>query len=447
MTITRSGMGWVARGILAAAWAGGLAWGTAWADDLPVSLSDYPRIIKRDLPKMQPGRGVRLGVLRLHPTFQTTAEYDDNIRLSPSDEKEDIVFTQMPGVMGEAGFGRHRVTGGYWAEIINFADESEENAVNHIANGSVNFDLGHLGVKVTDGMENTTSRLFNEDSSRDRLFLNAAGVRARYDRPKWVFEGGVKNNRTEHRLASRDVDDRTENVASLLIGRKVASKTTLFAEGVGGHVNYDSNTSNADHRYWQASLGFAYQAFSQKWDEDTDSLERDTEGRSRLRATVKVGFQDRQLSDVGGQGHKADFENVVADAVLEYRPKPLESITLGYLRAPEISTFGSNEWYRTDKVTLSWKKRLLRKLYAIPRFSWQRHDYPEPSTISGVTARREDDLLQFQGELRYEPRVDPKTGEAWVWAGLFYTFRNRDSDFDTLDFDNSRVGVKIGFSY
>ena len=417
----------------------------AFAEDLPVGLSDYPRIIRKDFPKIRPGRELRLGVFRFHPTFETSAEYDDNIRLSDSNEQEDVIFTQRPGILIDTRLGKHQLTAGYWAEIENLVDHREENAVNHIANGNLHLDLGKLSLNLTELMEDSTSRLFNEDSSRDSVFLNTAEGRARYVRGKWVLEGGYRNNRVDHKPPRTNPNDYLEHVYSVLLGHNVGAKTTLFVEGIGGIVRYDDNSINADHDYWQTFLGLTRKIFFEKVAEETQQVERSL--NTRMQATARIGYQNRQLSDVPGRGPQEEFQGVVADASLFYRPNLFEPITLDYVRNVNVSTFQNNEWFRQDKVSFAWKKRLLKKLYIIPRASWTRLTYPEVSTVNGVADRRQDDFYQFQGELRYEPRIDEITGVAWVWASLIYTYRSRASNFDTFDFDNNKVALKVGFSY
>ena len=417
-----------------------------YADDVPVTLSDYPRIIKRDLPKVQPGQELKLGILRLHPSFQTQVEYDDNVRLTPNNEEEDVIFKQEPGILGRIRAGNHRFDLGYLAEIINFADDEEENAVNHLVNGNANLNFGPLSIRVTDLMEDSTSRLFNEDSSRDRLMLNTAEARARYEMTHWVLEGGYKNNIIDYkRAASGNNNDRDENIYSLLLGNKVATKSTVFVEGNVGEVNYDNSSGNADHDFWQAFVGFTYRSFFEKWDDAEDSMDRSL--NQRVNATVKIGFENRQLGDVPGRTAAEEFQGAVADASIQYRFNLYESASLGYTRSVNVSTFGINEWYQTDRFAGSFKKRLLKKLYIIPRVSYQMQDYPELHTIGTTTDRRDDDLWNTGAELRYEPRVDETTGVAWAWASLFYTYRDRASNFDTLDFENNKFGVKIGFAY
>lgn len=438
-----SGQAWGA----AIAFAVTALWGVpgGFAQEIPAQSSDQPRLIKRDFPEIQPERELRVGIFRLHPSFQTKVEYDDNIRLSDTDKKEDVLFTQTPGGMVEVRPGDHRAFVGYWSEIIRFADVTEENAVNHFVNGAVQLDLGKLRVELTDILEDSTSRLFNEDSSRDHTLLNAAKVKGRYQRGKWVLEGALRNNLVDHKPAFSDDRDRQESVATVLVGHKAGTKTALFLQADAGQVDYDSNVGNADHDYWQVMAGLGYQEHFRKFDEWEQRVERAP--HTKLQAMLRVGFQDRKLSDVAGRGPQDDFDGLVSDSFIQYRPTIHESVTLGYLATAQVSTFGTNEWYRQDRVNFSWKKRLLRKLYVIPRVSWQRHDYPELSTVGGVTDRREDDIVQLQTELRYEPRVNETTGEAWAWVSLTYTFRNRDSNFGPQDFENNRVALTVSMTY
>lgn len=416
-----------------------------FAQDIPATQSDQSQLIHRDLPEPQPGRELRVGILRLHPSAQAGVEYDDNIRLSESDEKEDVIFTEMPGIIAEIQPGDHRLSAGYWAEMLQFMDVSEENAVNHIATGDAELDLGHLRIELRDILTDSTSRLHREDSTRDHVLRNEASAKARLEQGKWVLEGGYRNHVVDHKREFGSDDDYVENIGTALLGHKVAPKTALFVEGSVGEVDYDSNVGNADHDYWQVMAGLGHREYFRVYDEEEGRVERARQ--AKLDAVARVGFQSRELSDVAGRGSQDDFDGVVSDSSILYRPTPSEAIQLRYTATAIISTFQTNEWYRKDKVSFSWRKRLLKKLYVIPRLSWQRHDYPEVSTAGGVTDSREDDLLQFQGELRYEPRVNEETGQAWAWASLVFTFRNRDSNLGGLDYDSNKVGVKVGFSY
>lgn len=422
-----------------------LAGSSGFAQEIPATQSEHSRLIKKDLPEILPGQEVRVGVFRLHPSMEASMEYDDNIRLSDSGEKGDVIFREMPGIIAEVRPAGHRFSVGYGAEMLQFADVAEENAVNHLALGSAEIDLGHLQIDVKDIVDDSTSRLHREDSSRDQTLRNEASVNGRLVQGKWVLEGGWRNNLMDHKPARSSDDDYAENIGAVLLGHKVAPKTALFIEASVGEVDYDSNAGNADHDYWQVMAGLGYREHFRKYDEEEGRVER--AAHAKINAALRLGFQDRDLSDVAGRAAQDGFDGLVSDSFFQYRPTASESIFLGYTATAHISTFQTNEWYRQDKVSFAWKKRLLRKLYVIPRFSWTRNDYPERSTVAGVTDEREDDILQFQPELRYEPRVDEVTGEAWMWASLTFTFRNRDSNLDGVDFDNNKVAVRLGFSY
>lgn len=435
-----NGIAWLAAACLTLA-----AAGAASAEDMPITQSEQPRLIRRDLPDIQPGRELRAGIFRLHPSLQGGVEYDDNVRLSDTNEQEDVIFTEVPGLQVDVRPGDHRLTAGYWAEMLQFVDISEENAVNHIANGNAELDFGHLQIDVRDLMQDATSRLQREDSSRTETLLNTASVLARLQSGKLVGEAGYRNNLVDYKSPLNDPDDYTEHIFTGLVGVKVAPKTALFIEPSVGEVNYDSNLGNADHDYWQVMGGIGHREYFRDYDEATGEVERAQ--HTKVQWALRAGFQDRELSGVAGRGPQDDFSGFVADSFIVYRPTITESLFIGYTAAPRVSTFQTNEWYREDRFNVALKKRVTRKLYVIPRFSWLHNDYPEPATLGGVTAEREDDILQFQPELRYEGRVNEVTGEAWFWVSLFYTLRSRDSNMAGVDFDNNKVGVRVGFTY
>ena len=104
---------------------------------LPIGLPDFPRKVRRSLPQLRPDQEIRLGILRLHPSFETSVEYDDNIRLSDTNKDGDVVFTQQPGLIGEVRFGDHRFEAGYGMEILSYVKAHEESAVNHVAHAEL----------------------------------------------------------------------------------------------------------------------------------------------------------------------------------------------------------------------------------------------------------------------------------------------------------------------
>jgi len=389
---------------------------------LPIGLPDFPRRVRRTLPQLRPDQEIKVGVLKLHPSFESTVEYDDNITLRDKDDLDDVVFTETPGLVGEVDLGDHRLEMGYGVELVEFVKHSEENATNHLAHGQLDLNFTDFHVTVSDEMEEATGRLFNETSARDHIFLNTVQILGRYDRPMWALEGGWTHNTIDRLTDLFNNNDYGEDVLSVLGGYKISPRMLVLLQTDLGLVNYDHNTTNPDHDYWQLWTGVR------------------GELTSKVTSTLKLGFQDRQLSDIGGQGPQSDFDGLVADMELVYTPSVTDLVRLAYQRTARTSTYASNAWYRQDQLSLTYRKRFADKWVLTPRFAWQLNDYPEESTSGGNTDRREDHFLIIGTALRYEMRE-------WLSTGLAWNIRTRNSNLDSLDYENNRFTFDVTVAF
>lgn len=391
-------------------------------DELNIGIPDFPRRISRDLPELRPEQEINLGILEVHPMFKSVVEFDDNITLSNEDEKKDVIFTETPAIGTEMKLGDHRLEAVYGMEIVTFAKEEEENAINHLASGLLELNFDELTIIAQEAVEKATSRRFSETSERDELLINTVEILSRYDRPKWAAEFGWRNNIIDHRSDVSDVNDYKENVLVVLAGYKILPKTLMLVETDIGWVKYDEPVRNPDHLYWQIFGGFR--------GKPTD----------KMAMTAKLGFQGRDIDDVPGIGRSSDFDGLVANFDFLFNPTESDTFRLGYLRTVRTSTFADNSWYRQDKIYTSYSKSFYRKWILTPRFGWQLNAYPEHGVSRGVSKLRRDDFWQAGIELRYKI-------QEWLSTGLAYKFRARNSNADPLDFGNNRVTFDVTFAY
>jgi hypothetical protein len=403
-------------------WLGAMASTALAQDELPIGLPDFPRRVQKELPALRPDQEIRVGALKLHPSFRSTVVFDDNVKLAEDGGEGDVIFTQKPGLVGELGLGDHRLEAGYGIEFLTHAAEEEEDTTSHLAHGLLELNFTDLQFTVADTMEDTTGRLLNETAARDHVLLNTVQTLGRYDRPAWALEGGWTHNTVDHRTDIFNTSDYGEDVLALLGGYKIFPKTLFLLETDVGLVNYDSNVAKADHSYWQMFTGIR------------------GELTPKVTSTIKLGFQDRQLSDVGGTGPQSDFDGIVADMELVYTPSVSDVVRMGYLRTVRTSTFGSNGWYRQDKLFASYRKRFSGKWLITPRWSWQFNDYPELGTAGGVTDRREDHFFRVGADLRY-------LIQEWLSTGVAYDFRSRNSNLGVLDYENNRLTFDVTLAF
>ncbi len=395
---------------------------SALPEQLPVGLPDFPRRVRRELPQLRPDQHIHFGILDLHPSFESGVTYDDNIRLAHIDPADDVIFSERPAIVGEVKFGNHRVEAGYGTELLTYVKVQEENTTNHLAHGILELNFNDLHLTASDTMEKSTSRIFSETSARDHVLFNTIQVLGRYDRPHWASENAWTHNTVDHRTTQFKVNNYGEDVFSVLGGYKVLPKTLALVEADAGIVNYAHNTSNADQTYWQIMTGVR------------------GELGPKISTTVKIGFQGRQLSDVGGQGPHENYEGVVADMDLTYEPTKQDTLRAGYVRTVVPSTFGANNWYRQDRIAVSYRRQLTHKWSVTPHGGWQLNAYPELSTVAESTKHRRDNFALAGASVRYQV-------QEWLWATASYDFRGRSSNLDALAYDNNRVAVDVTIAF
>ncbi|GEM_PF-3101320 len=389
---------------------------------LPIGLPDFPRKVRRSLPALRPDQEIRVGALKLHPSYETSVTYDDNVRLSNTNKKGDVFFTQRPGLIGEVRLGDHRLEAGYGVELLTFVKDHEENAVNHLAHALLELNFNDLHLTASEAMEEATNRLLSENSVRDRAFLNTVSVGSRYDRPHWALESSWTHNTVKHRATQFRPNDYGEDVLSVLGGYKAAPKLLVLLEPTVGLINYDRNTTNADQPYWRLMTGFR------------------TESIDRLISSVKVGYQHRTLTDVGGQGSHRNYSGLVANMETTYKLNSSDNATLVYSRTVWPSTHTNNNWYREDRIGLSLRKALGQKWSVIPAVAWQMNAYPETSTVGGVTKKRRDNFATAGVGLRYDI-------QEWLSTGIAYDFRSRHSNFSTFNYNDNQFSMDLTVAF
>jgi len=92
---------------------------------------------------------IHLGPLKVNSFLEASESYDDNLYLSPSDEKEEFITVVSPGVRLELPFlGRHVLKAGYRADLYAFADNEKENRQDQKADALLYFNFPG-GLEIT----------------------------------------------------------------------------------------------------------------------------------------------------------------------------------------------------------------------------------------------------------------------------------------------------------
>lgn len=377
------------------------------------------------LPRVQKGKegtGINLGLLRLHPAFSQIFEFDDNIRLQRNDKEADAIFRELPALTAELENERFRMAGGYGMEIVNFAENHEENAVNHFAHAFMEYRFTDLKVSVEDTFSKAQSRLGNANSTRDDVLSNAVQVLAKYDRPKWALEPGWTHSTVNHESESLDDYSYEEDVLSLLTGYKVTERTLVLLQNDFGMTYYHDKTANADQNWWQILSGIRGEYIE------------------NLLMEAKMGFQARRTDDIANQVNQKNWYGLVADVNLSWKISERDAFSIDYIRNARNSTFVNNSYFLVDRISMAYSKRFFEKVILTPELAWQQNRYPHSVTVLGTDGKRRDNFWEAGIELRYQ-------AQEWLSAGIAYRFRDRASNFDNFDYGNNRVVCDISLAY
>ncbi len=391
----------------------------------PIGMTNFDR--RTNLPRVRKGdtaTGIALGILRLHPAFSQIFEVDDNVRLSRHDREADVIFRELPALSAEIQKDdKFRISGGYGMEIVNFADQTEENSINHFAHGLAEFYANNdWRLILEDTFKNEQSRQTNASSTRDDLLANSVQAIAKYKGARFIFEPGYTHHTVEHSAPGLKPYDYEEDIMSVLLGYRFWEKTSLIIQNDAGLSYYDRKVANSDQAFWQILAGIRGE-----YAED-------------LVTEIKGGFQARRLDEFSGQDEQQDYNGFVVDANLAYKISPRDAVQVDYVRDVEQSTFQNNSWYGADRVVLSYSRRFFSRWVLTPHFSWQHNRYPQTAVVNGVRGERTDNLWGAGIDLRYQAKE-------WLSTGIGYRFRDRSSTFNDFEYDQNRFIFDISLAY
>lgn len=370
------------------------------------------------------GEGIKIGDTRwvIHPKYEQRGTFDSNIFLDPTNQhpKSDYFFDMIPGVEIEMPFSKHMLTAGYMADISQYCKFTSQNAADQNAYTHLNLDFDRYYFRQNNVFNDTTARSGTEFTSkverRNWTFDGTAG--AIYN--KFTFESGFSYFFERYVPTAYQDLDRKEYVLTSSAFYRIFPKTDLLVEGNTGFVRYDTiNGTFRDNNYWQGRGGLRGQILP------------------KVEGVAKFGYmgKDYQRADV------PDFHGFVAyvGAVWQYSEKTL--FTVSYARTPLESTFGDNNFYLSDTVSLRWDQKLINKLAAYFSLQYQQARYPRETVILDQKQKRDDAYWTFDTGLNYDI-------QSWLVAGVGYEYANRASNFSNwYDYDRHQMFWRLAATF
>jgi hypothetical protein len=351
---------------------------------------------------------IRIGQMEIHPFLSLKEVFSDNIYSTSTLQKDDSITVTTPGVKLLWPFGMHRLEAEYYAVDSRYGTYRGENTTDHHAKGLLGlqfgsyfsltasgaFDKGHepRGSSATGFIE--VFRTNTASVSAAYQLANRSKVQLDYGKATWNF-------------MNSNFRDRDEELMAGYLYYRFLPKTSAFIEYERKAVDFIEATTFYDNSMGSVLLGLTWEM----------------EGSSK--GTVKFGraskdFENSAVKDFTvwswsvDLGHKFSEETSL---IVAGRRQVNETNAFGTVYFITTGAYGELRHGFMSKMAL-----LLRGSYGTDRFS---------NAVPPETMTREDKTRMLGAGLRY-------TMKDWVEFGADYNKKNRDSNIDVNDYQETQ---------
>lgn len=388
--------------------------------------------------------GARIGYV--HPFLSLGGYHTDNLYRTASEEKSDWVTVITPGLWVAVPAGRQQLLdiellnaapGGmaldrfrtpaerrlqgyalYRADIFEHDRYTEENRVEHRGEGLLRLSLrGGLELELFDiyrasydpyGSGGSADR----DLDKYRANLGKFSIGYRFT-PKLSIRGEIGRYTLDYADDRNDYLDRSDDSLAAYLYYQATPKTAIFLQLGRDSIDYD-DALNDDSDNYSYYLGAEYRI------------------STKTRAMLKVGYGDKRYD----RDDSHDRDDLLAEGQLDYSPTPKSSFHLsGTRRVLETDQLGGRNILST-RLQAAWRHRILAKVKSEATAFYINNRYDGTTTIGTQSEERDDDEYGVVVALGYAPM-------RWATFSLGYEYRQRDSNFDSEDFTDNTVFVRI----
>ncbi len=346
-------------------------------------------------------------------SVEVASVFDDNIRLSGSNAQQDFLFVMSASIAWQWGDVRLKrgsyARAFYEATAVGFAEESEENSVDHDVQAAVQKRAGRLSAM----MEGRYRRLsgatpdLGDRVERDDYHAKLGGS---YDLSGRTFveaQAGWSAVRY-HELGLADYD---EFLGELFAGYEVSGRTKVSGGGAVGQLR----VAGTDPQNFQRALVKVTRAST-----------------GALGLTGKAGAEFRQTST---------GKNVTPVFALAADYEPIEDstrVTAEVFRETVASGALAGENYLRTGGALRLTQRLGSRFVAGLEAGYEQLDYAEAT--SGVQSGRSDDYFFAKPSMKYEFNSRRR-------AEVFYSLREDESSLEDFSFTANQWGLSFGLDF
>jgi hypothetical protein len=367
---------------------------------------------------------IQLGPFRILPSLEISAEYDDNILLTPDNKIDDLIWIISPGILIELPGKQYSVRLGYRADILEYTENSSLNTVHHsiLADAQYNFPW-NLQLRLSDRF------LITDD-----------------------FAGFPVPELTQ-------LIDRTENTLDAGALYTLRERYSFDANFRWFLVNYEDDFNELDRQDYTVTGTFFYRILPKtsllgavdyvwvRYDEAASAAVRDSEGwrfwlgikgdlTAKTTVLVKAGWEWKDYDNPLVE----DWDGLVVEGNIIWKYREPSEIRLFGGRTNVESTFEGQLYYVSNYGGIELRHFISERLVLRVRGLGGVNDYPRDTTIGTKTARREDVFFEAGVSLKYQMKT-------WLAFELGYNFLDLNSNFNEFDYTDNRIKASVVFTY
>ena len=367
--------------------------------------------------------GIDLGAFELVPTLTATVGFNDNVTRSNAEGIDSWFSNVTPRFTLVNNFGLNSLRLGYQLSRGDYYSSSADDFTDHLLFASLDYELN--------SRHRIKSSINFEDGHDDRGESYSIGAGNELDSPDefkesevdFLYSYGARSAqaRLDLNVSYRDLDYKLGTQEYLIRDRSHTEVGGTFYYNIGAATDLLFETTITDVEY----------AFATSEANSLDSVETSYLIGAQWQSTAstsgfaKIGYQNKDFDAAG----RESFSGTTWEAGVIWEPLERATFILDTQNSAR-ETNGDGNFIRSKDVSLQWRHEWLQRLRTRAGVAVGNDDYEG----SG----RSDDVTDWDFAVIYE-------FQRWLTFNLGYTYSERDSNRDIIDYDQNiyRLTAKV----
>ncbi|MDC8829567.1 outer membrane beta-barrel protein [Alteromonas gilva] len=374
----------------------------------------------------QDAAGIDLGGFQLFPTVALDLTLDDNVIRSSDDEIRSYKRTVVPAFTLVNNYGPNQIQFGYQLTRADYYSSSADDFTDHLLSASAALELNsrnrlNVSALYDDGHDDrgTSFTIGNGDSINSVDTYKNPSVNAVYSYGAMTAKGRVDFT-AGYSIVDYDID--TDRYRSRDLDRADLGSTFYYRVMPATDLTFDVT-------YADVSYDFALDPTQPLDSTETRALVgAQWESTAKTTGYVKVGYRNKDFAAAGRESFNGlDWRVGVTWEPLTYSTVDFTAFT------NTNETNGEGDFIETNTYRASWDHQWLERTSTTVNASYS------TDTYTGAGSDREDKNTTIGMFLNYEMR-------RWVLIQAGYTFDQRSSNRETIEFDRNLFSVSATVS-